>query len=241
MTKTQNYKIRIEENRQQITNMLSGADTHKRLNNINWLRHELSYTEPRTLFYVPSREQLPYLDYNSMKNLGTAYDYIIDNPDTIIDMSEICKLHSILCTGTPISGGMFRNTSKVLELYVDGNRIHAPEASEIPSKLNEIVFRFNDRNTKTLTRAFNAHYDLIMLQPFDDFNKRTARLIMNWLLIQGGYRPVVFNQHSDKQKYKDAIAAKAAGNHKEYIQYMSACLLRTQKEIIDLLKKSRVL
>lgn len=57
MTKTQNYKIRIEENRQQITNMLSGADTHKRLNNINWLRHELSYTEPRTLFYVPSREQ----------------------------------------------------------------------------------------------------------------------------------------------------------------------------------------
>ena len=51
-----------------------------------------------------------------------------------------------------------------------------------------------------------------MLQPFDDFNKRTARLIMNWLLIQGGYRPIVFNQRTDKQKYKDAIAAKAAGD-----------------------------
>ena len=241
MTKTQNYKIRIEENRQQITNMLSGADTHKRLNNINWLRHELSYTEPRTLFYVPSREQLPYLDYNSMKNLGTAYDYIIDSPDTIIDIPEICKLHSVLCTGTPIQGGLFRNTPKVLELYVNGNRLHAPDSTEIPSKMNEIVYKFNNNTECTLTRAFNAHYDLIMLQPFDDFNKRTARLIMNWLLIQGGYRPVVFNQHSDKQKYKDAIAAKAAGNHKEYIQYMSACLLRTQKEIIDLLKKSRVL
>lgn len=160
MTKTQNYKIRIEENRQQITNMLSGADTHKRLNNINWLRHELSYAEPRTLFYVPSREQLPYLDYNSMKNLGTAYDYIIDNPDTIIDIPEICKLHSMLCTGTP---------------------------------------------------------------------------------IQGGYRPIVFNQRTDKQKYKDAIAAKAAGDTKKYTQYMYSCLLRTQNEIINLLKKSRVL
>ena len=52
-----------------------------------------------------------------MKNLGTAYDYIIDNPDTIIDIPEICKLHSMLCTGTPIQGGLFRNTSKVLELY----------------------------------------------------------------------------------------------------------------------------
>ncbi len=241
MTKTQNYKIRIEENRQQITNMLSGADTHKRLNNINWLRHELSYTEPRTLFYVPSREQLPYLDYNSMKNLGTAYDYIIDNPDTIIDIPEICKLHSMLCAGTPIQGGLFRNTSKVLELYVNGNRIHAPESTEIPSKLNEIVYKFNNQNECTLMRAFSAHYDLIMLQPFDDFNKRTARLIMNWLLIQGGYRPIVFNQRTDKQKYKDAITAKAAGDTKKYTQYMYSCLLRTQNEIINLLKKSRVL
>lgn len=87
----------------------------------------------------------------------------------------------------------------------------------------------------------SAHYDLIMLQPFDDFNKRTARLIMNWLLIQGGYRPIVFNQRTDKQKYKDAIAAKAAGDTKKYTQYMYSCLLRTQNEIINLLKKSRVL
>lgn len=176
-----------------------------------------------------------------MKNLGTAYDYIIDNPDTIIDIPEICKLHSMLCAGTPIQGGLFRNTSKVLELYVNGNRIHAPESTEIPSKLNEIVYKFNNQNECTLMRAFSAHYDLIMLQPFDDFNKRTARLIMNWLLIQGGYRPIVFNQRTDKQKYKDAIAAKAAGDTKKYTQYMYSCLLRTQNEIINLLKKSRVL
>ena len=41
MTKTPKTKIEIEQNRQIITKMLSGAGTHKRLNNVNWLRHIL--------------------------------------------------------------------------------------------------------------------------------------------------------------------------------------------------------
>ena len=102
MTKTPKFTKQIEENRETITQMLSGAGTVKRLNNLNWVRHEISYTEPRTLFYIPNKDQMPYLDYNSMKNLGDAYDYIVNNPKQIIDMTEICKLHSMLCAGTYI-------------------------------------------------------------------------------------------------------------------------------------------
>lgn len=240
MTKTPKTKVQIEENRQIITKMLSGANTHKRLNNVNWLRHEIAYVEPRTLFYVPNKEQVPYLDYNSMKNIGEAYDYIIDNPGRIIDATEICRIHSMLCANTHIQGGVFRNTSKVLEIYVNGQRMHTPDAMQIPSLLNEITFKLND-TPDALTRAFNIHYELIALQPFDDFNKRTARLIMNWALVQAGYRPIVFNQPSDKQKYKEAITQYANDNYRAYASYMSSCLLRTQKEIIKLLKKSRIL
>ncbi len=234
-------KQHIEENRQTISAMLASANTPKRLNNLNWLRQQLSYVEPRTLFYIPSRDQQPYLDYNSMKSLGTAYDYIVENPNEIIDTAAICKLHSMVCTDTQIPGGYFRTTPKVLELCVNGQRVHAPDAPEIPFRMNEIVFRLNNTDECTLSRAFTAHYELIMLQPFEDFNKRTARLVMNWLLIQGGYRPIVFNQASDKQKYKDAIATRAAGDTKEYMHYMYSCMLRTQKQIIKMLKKSRIL
>lgn len=240
MTKTPKLKKLIEQNRDQISEMLSGSGTLKRLNNVNWLRHEISYKEPRTLFYIPTKEQTPYLDYNCMKNLGDAYDYIIENPNKIIDASEICKIHSILCANTHIQGGVFRTTSKVLEITVNGNRVHAPEYHEIPSRLNEVVFKLNNTE-RPLNRAFNVHYDLIMLQPFDDFNKRTARLIMNWVLIQDGYRPIVFNRPTDKQKYKEAITNYASGNPKAYAAYMSECMLRTQNDIIKLLTKSKVL
>ena len=240
MTKTPKYKKVIEQNRETITKMLSGDDTVKRLNNLNWLRHEIAYNEPRILFYIPAREQLPYLDYNSMRNLGEAYDYIINNPQKTIDMTEICKVHSILCHNTYIQGGIFRTTPKILEINVNGHRMHTPDASQILSRMNEIVFKINNTED-TLNRAFNAHYDLIALQPFDDFNKRTSRLIMNWILVQGGYRPIVFNQPTDKQKYKDAIIAMASGNYKQYASYLSACMVRTQREIINLLKTSKTL
>lgn len=241
MTKTPKYQNQIEANREKITKMLSGADTVKRLNNLNWLRHEISYTEPRTLFYVPTKEQTPYLDYNSMRNLGEAYDYVINNAKTPIDISEICKLHSMLCSGTHIQGGMFRTTPKIIEIMVNGSRVHAPDASKILSCMNEAIFKLNDTSKCSIKRAFDIHYDLIMLQPFDDFNKRTSRLIMNWVLIQNGYRPIVFNHPTDKVRYKQAITACANGNYKEYTTYMSYCLVRTQKEIISLLAKSKML
>lgn len=38
--------------------------------------------------------------------------------------------------------------------------------------------------------AFLAHRRLVDIHPFNDGNGRTARLIMNLLLIRGGYPPV---------------------------------------------------
>jgi Fic family protein len=38
--------------------------------------------------------------------------------------------------------------------------------------------------------AFDAHRRLVDMHPFDDGNGRTARLLMNLILIRGGYPPV---------------------------------------------------
>ncbi len=243
MTKQPKFRQRIESNRTIITEKLSGAASVKRLNNVNWLRHEISYSEPRTLFYVPLKDQHFYLDFNCMNNLGNAYDFIINstNNNTRIEASDICKLHSFLCQNTYIDGGNFRTTSKVLEITINGERMHAPDSYDIPYLLNLIVYNMNDTSKDVLHRAFDAHYEIIALQPFDDFNKRTARLVMNWILVQNGYRPIVFNKPSDKQKYKDAIKLYAEGDKKSYYTYMSQCMLRTQESIIKLLNQSKTL
>ena len=40
--KTNKIKLQIEENRETISKLLSGRDTVKRLNNLNWITHELT-------------------------------------------------------------------------------------------------------------------------------------------------------------------------------------------------------
>ena len=239
MTKTPKIRKRIEQNRITITQMLSGATSTKRLNNLNWLCHEIAYEEPKILFFMSAKEQKPYLDYTYMQNIDVAYNYTLHNPDTPIDAIEICKIHSMLCANTNIQGGMFRTSPKIVEITVNGMRMHAPDPSEIMSKLNMIVYKLNNSSADVLTRAFSLHYDLIALQPFDDFNKRTARYCMNSFLIKHGYRPIVFNAPSDKFDYMQALRERARGNTKAYSHYMYMCMIRTQEKLIKLLKKSK--
>lgn len=239
MTKTPSIRHSIETYRETLTAMLSGAETVKRLNSLNWLRHEIAFVEPKKLFSQKS-EQVTFLDFTNMANIGTAYDYIVNHPDTEITADEIRGIHAILCNGTNIDGGALRTTNKVIEITVNGERMHAPDARDVEYLLNQIAYDIRTSRQGTLNKAYRAHYELIALQPFDDFNKRTARLIMNWILIQGGYRPVTFNKNSDKIDYKAAIRDCAAGHEKAYRTYMDACLLRTQKMILSQLCKSKI-
>lgn len=240
-SKTPKIRTQIEANRLEISQLLSGPNTVKRLNNMYWIRRQLENDEPLALMPIKGKERNKYLDFSNMRNIGLAYDYILSNKNTPIDTIEIYKIHRILCEGTNISGGVLRNTNKILEISVDCQRYHAPDYSKIAPRLNEIVYNINDTTKDTLTRAFEAHYELIALQPFDDFNKRTSRLVMNWILINGGYRPIIFNKPSDADKYRNAIAAMAVGERKTYTHYMMQTLARSQFEIIKKIKESKIL
>lgn len=238
MTKTPKLTTRIEENRKEITALLSGIDTIKRLNNLNYLRHQISVVEPEALHRPSPRN--PF-NFTSIKNLGDAYDYIVKSADTkyCIDSYEITKIHSMVCASTVIPGGTYRDAPVILDIMVDGGRLHAPDSYEIPSRLNKIIFDLYNGREHTLTKAFNLHYELVVLQPFHDCNKRTARYVMNAYLMSKGYRPIAFNYASDRDEYIDAIKARANGDKKAYYRYMQSCMFRTQIDTIANIKKSK--
>jgi Fic family protein len=52
--------------------------------------------------------------------------------------------------------------------------------------------------------AFEAHFRLTAIHPFDDGNGRAARLLMNLMLIRGGYPPVAVRPE-DRKPYLDAL------------------------------------
>jgi Fic family protein len=52
----------------------------------------------------------------------------------------------------------------------------------------------------TPENAFTAHRRLVDIHPFNDGNGRTARLLMNFILIRGGY-PAVAVRPEDRPAY----------------------------------------
>lgn len=234
-------KQQIEINRKTIDELLTtSANSVLRMNVLNRMRHELS-DEAQILFqypdYMPAAKKRLYLDYNSMSNLNDAWEYILRHKHTTIDNYQIRHIHELLAKNTDIQGGVYR----ISDAYIEQLNMHVPPYAILVQRLGDIEYNISNKSVPTLTRAFDAHYDIFINQLFNDFNKRTARLIMNWILIQGGYTPVVFNKKTDKANYMNALRSRANGDNEAYSSYMHECLARTQKEIITMIKNARAI
>ena len=233
----QTIKQQIIQKRHELDECLDSFASTKRMRNLYWLRRQIAVEEPKVLCPVNKKD----LDDTSMANIAVAYDYIIANVNKEITFEEIRNIHYILCKDTHIDGYNFRTATARMQISVDSIPYHAPDSSMIEYNLRQIVYNLNHSKRDIFTRAYDIHYELIMLQPFDDFNKRTARLIMNWVLLQNGYRPIAFNKREDKKGYIDAICNRANGDKRAYTEYMAKCQLRTQKSILKHLRDSRIL
>src|SRR5260370_14648997 len=56
----------------------------------------------------------------------------------------------------------------------------------------------------TPAAAFEGHFRLTAIHPFGDGNGRTARLLMNLMLIRAGYPPIAVRPE-DRKTYLDAL------------------------------------
>jgi Fic family protein len=63
---------------------------------------------------------------------------------------------------------------------------------------------FSEKTGHPLIIAAEAHTRFVSIHPFIDGNGRTARLIMNLILLQRGFPPLII-KNKDRASYLDAI------------------------------------
>ena len=61
------------------------------------------------------------------------------------------------------------------------------------------------KNLHPVEYATVAHYRFVSIHPFRNGNRRTGRLLMNLLLLRGGY-PIVIISNQQRNDYINAIA-----------------------------------
>jgi Fic family protein len=116
---------------------------------------------------------------------------------------------------------MLRSSNETAGRYADQGRYaltddgrHAfPSPAEVPARMGDFA-RWLAAAGATPETAFAAHRQLVDIHPFNDGNGRTARLLMNLILIRGGYPPVAV-QPQDRAAYLHALQEAQAGRGTE--------------------------
>ncbi len=125
---------------------------------------------------------------------------------------DVRNLHRlVMLRSGPEIAGRYADQGRYV-LTTQGRR-GFPSPAEVPSLMGDFT-RWLGAAAATPATAFAAHRRLVDIHPFNDGNGRTARLLMNLILLRGGYPPVAVGP-DDRAAYIEALQSAQAGRGAE--------------------------
>lgn len=145
-------------------------------------------------------------------NHATAYAAMTALADvaTPLSITAILDLHRLVTDHILDEPGQFRRGA----VSIRGAQLTPPPAREVPA-LMETWLAWLDgegRQYEPVTRATIAHHGFLAVHPFLDGNGRTARLLLNLMLLRAGYPPALLLQEW-RLGYLEALAQADRGRY----------------------------
>ncbi len=151
-------------------------------------------------------------EHFEVTNHKEAIQYVEDlvNNTEPITAFHVRQIHKLILTHIDdVKAGSYRKT----QVRIAGAPFTPPE----PWQINGLMAEWSDwvasaeGSMHPVILAAQAHHRLVAIHPFIDGNGRTARLVMNLMLMRSGYPPTVILRVNRRQYY--SVLAKAdSGN-----------------------------
>lgn len=234
----------IESNRKHLSELLKLPGNRNVLN--KWLKTELAYTSNAIEGNTLTRKETalaieenitsspkPINDYLEARNHAKAYEYIIDfNTPLQISENTVLQIHKIILSGIDdLNAGFYRS----VRVHISGSQTVLPNPLKVPELMQEFDCWLKSCKDNPIQKAIEAHYRLVTIHPFVDGNGRTARLLMNLILLQNGLSPIIIRP-IDRKRYLASIELRQTGGSAEtYTKFMLNALNRSLKTVIRLL------
>ncbi len=112
------------------------------------------------------------------------------------------------------------------EVRISGSEHIPPKAGDVPKLLEKLFTEFysEKKTLHPIELAALLHNKFVNIHPFTDGNGRTARLLMNWILLRNKFPPVVI-EVSNKERYYNAIEAADKGDQEPFAIFLANQLL----------------
>ena len=145
-------------------------------------------------------------------------------------LRERCQVDAITPEGAPtrrwIEVGQYKTGHNHVQT-VTGEIFRFAEPMDVPGKMHTLLQTINElqapSSAEVVFVAAKAHYDFVLIHPFDDGNGRMARLLMNLILIKYGFPPAIIKTQ-DKQQYFSALRQADGGQLDVFVEYIAGCV-----------------
>ncbi len=213
--------------------------------------NSLTYGETKALIlFGVTAQGKPLKDTLEITGHNEAINWVLEmiQGDRPLTENFIRELHSLLLQDSykesknakgdivprKISSGKYKTTPNHVQT-ITGEIFYFATPEETPAKMTELLDWFKEKalekEVNPILLAAEFHYKFIRIHPFDDGNGRTARILMNFILMQFGFPPVIIKTE-DKTNYFAALQFADAGNIEAFITYIAQNLNRSLEIMI---------
>lgn len=125
------------------------------------------------------------------------------------------QLHALILRGIDEeNAGRYRT----VPVAISGSQHIPPSPAEVASLMNDLFtwYEGEGQGLHPVVRAARFHHRFVYIHPFADGNGRTARLLMNLILISAGYPPAIIKADPQRRiAYLDALEAASVSGELE--------------------------
>jgi Fic family protein len=161
------------------------------------------------------------------RNHPDAIDYVekLAQKEATIKQDDILRVHALLMRGIDDQNAGKYRTGQV---RVAGATFMPPPAEKIQIMISELLQTLNQNpdELRPIELAAFFHHKVVYIHPFLDGNGRTARLLMNVILMRNRY-PFTVLLKVDRPKYLRALSEADNGNLVPFTSFIANCVERS--------------
>lgn len=149
-------------------------------------------------------------------NHKTALDYVLQSPEYFrqLSVSKIEEVHRLLTSGLQVASGIRQGMVGI----VGTNYRPFDNSYQIKEALQHLISTVN-QTENPVEKALVAVLMVAYIQPFEDGNKRTSRILGNALLLADDYCPLSYRS-VDEIEYKKGIILFYEQNNASYFKQL---------------------
>jgi Fic family protein len=207
----------------------------------DWFRIELTYTSNAIEGNTLTRRETALVvekgltvggksltEHLEATNHAHALDWVreqISRRPSDLRIKDILHLHNVILRGIDgHNAGHFRSVA----VRISGSTTVLPNPHKVPDLMDGFIgWLQSASDLHPAELAAEAHYRLVSIHPFVDGNGRTARLLMNMILLMQGY-PAAIIRKQERLAYIGALeTAQTGGTKDDYYKIINRAINRS--------------